>query len=122
LLFYKLEALSLKTLEEVKAILPEFADSCEAHYFDINDEANLELLDSYDLADVDFSFAVAINTCMSAMINDCLVDFIGYPNGMENAGDYEGNWSIDDLKAALHHPDLLWTEIWLPMGDEEERE
>jgi hypothetical protein len=119
-LFYKQEPLSLRGLDEVKAILPEFADSIEVYYINIEDKANLDLLDSYYLADVEFPFAVALNGCMSAMIDEHLVDFIGYPEDMEDAGDFEGNWSIEDLKAALHNPDLLWTEIWLPMGDEEE--
>lgn len=119
-LFYKNEPLSLKVLDEVKAILPEFADSVEVYYFDIEDEENLEILYDFDLANVDFPFAMAVNGCMSAMIDEHLVDFIGYPKDMEDAGDFEGNWSIEALKAALHNPDLLWTEIWLPMGDEVE--
>ncbi|PKN73406.1 MAG: hypothetical protein CVU50_03695 [Candidatus Cloacimonetes bacterium HGW-Cloacimonetes-3] len=101
-------------------ILPEFADSIEVHYFDMEDKANLGLLEFYYLADIDCPFAVAVNGCMSAMINDNIVEFYQYPEGTEHAYRNEGFWTLEDLKAALRNPDLLWTEIVLPLGDEYE--
>jgi hypothetical protein len=117
LLLSKKEATAKGILEKVKAILPEFRDSIEVRCLDIEDEANYDLLMDYFPVVLDYPFAIAVDGCIAAMIDENMIEFLGYPHGTENAGDYEGNWKFEDLRAVIKDPGLLWADIWLPMEE-----
>ncbi len=114
ILFSKQVTTALQVQEQVKAMLPEFADSINVRYVDIEDEANYDFLADYFPVVFDFPFAIAVDGCCAAMIDENMVEFLGYPQGIKKAGDYEGNWNLEDLRTVIKDPSLLWADIWLP--------
>jgi hypothetical protein len=120
--FHKQKAASLRVLEKVNDSLAAFADEYQIFYYDIEDEANLSLIEGIGLPSTHFPFAVVINDRFTIQRNGMFVSFVHFPDFMKGIGRHEGNWSIADLEAALMDNSLLRETNVLPELDEDEFE
>ena len=118
--FYKNKKPSLKTMEKTKTILNKYKDVYEIIYYDIDDSANINLIQRYDLPDTHFPFAVVINGKFSVEIDSIKIDFVHFPLFMHGIGRHEGNWSLADLEKALANNNILLENNILPDLEHEE--
>jgi len=118
--FYKQMPPSLQVLERVKSVLAEFSDEYTTAYHVITDPASAEIIQTYNLPETHFPFAVVVNGKYTASINEELISFVHFPLFMEGIGRHEGNWSMEALKLVLEDNSLLNDENSLPVLDESE--
>lgn len=120
--FNKNKGPSQKALEMINAALDNYRAQYEIRYHDIEDDANLELIESFGLPSTHFPVAVVIDGKFTVQIGDRTASFVHFPDFMHGIGRHEGNWSISDLEAALQDNSLLLAENILPELAEDETE
>lgn len=112
--FNKNKGPSQKALEKINAALDNYRAQYEIRYHDIEDEANLELIESFGLPSTHFPVAVVIDGKFTVQIGDRTASLVHFPDFMHGIGRHEGNWSISDLEAALQDNSLLLDKNILP--------
>ena len=117
--FYKQKAPSLSTLEKVNEVLDGFRDVYDIRYYNIEDEANLELIESLGLPSTHFPFAVVIDGRFSIQTEHGVASFVHFPDFMGGIGRHEGNWTVTDLESALKDNSLLLEANILPELEQE---
>jgi hypothetical protein len=120
--FHKHKAPSLRALEKINEALAPHKETYRISYHDIEDEANLELIESFGLPSTHFPIAVVIDGKFSIKIQDKIISFVHFPDFMQGIGRHEGAWSIADLEAALVDNSLLLDIGILPEMNEDEFE
>lgn len=120
--FNKNKGPSQKALQKINAALDSYRDQYEIRYHGIEDEANLELIESFGLPSTHFPVAVVIDGKFTVQIGDRIASFVHFPDFMHGIGRHEGNWSISDLEAALQDNSLLLNENILPELAEDKTE
>lgn len=118
--FHKHKAPSLRALERINLALAAHKEDYQITYHDIEDEANLELIESFGLPSTHFPIAVVIAGKFSIQKEDKIISFVHFPDFMQGIGRHEGDWSIADLEAALQDNSLLLDHSILPEMNEDE--
>lgn len=121
-LFYKNMSPSLQTLAKVLPVVLENTGNHRVMLHDIHAPETAPLIERYHLPDTHFPFAVVINGHFSVGIDGRQAAFVHFPLFMKGIGRHEGNWSLDDLRYGLAHPEaLLETNVppELPETEEE---
>ena len=120
--FHKQKAPSLKALGKIKEVLASFPDKYSVLYCDIEDEANLEQIQSFGLPSTHFPIAVVIDGKFTVVRDDRIISFVHFPLFMKGIGRHEGNWDISDLEAAIKDPSIFFETNILPELEKEETE
>lgn len=120
--FHKHKAPSLRVLDKVNEALAAYKDAYRIDYFDIEDAANLPLIESLGLPSTHFPFAIVLNDRFSIQRDGKTISFVHFPDFMKGIGRHEGNWSIADLEAALVDNTMFIEKNLLPELHEDESE
>ncbi len=106
-IFYKNKTPSLRVMERALPVVMEYADRYSIEMHEITSPETEPLIDKYNLPETHFPFAVVVNGHFSLQVDERQADLLHFPRFMHGIGRHEGNWSLDDLRHALEHPEML---------------